>query len=279
MLNSAQNFNIVVGGAGSGSSNNSSRGNNGGNSSCFGFTSFGGGGAGSEFITSGNSGGSGGGGSNGTGGAGTSGQGFSGGTSGGGGAGGSGSNISGNFGGNGGPGLNINFTGSNITIGGGGGGASVARLYCGQANEGSTLSMATGVSNYIFDNVVFASYGTPTGSCPNFSLSGCHASNSSTLVGNVFLGNSSGSLGALNTIFGDPCPGVVKRLWVTLRGVPNSQTLNGAGSFGGGSGRFNTNGLNASANTGGGGGGSVNGNGGSGGSGRIIIRYPLQPTA
>ena len=79
----------------------------------------------------------------------------------------------------------------------------------GFVNEGQTLTLSA-PGGTVFTSVAFASYGTAnTGSTP-YSLGSCHASNSSTLVGSAFTGLNSASIGANNTVFGDPCPGTGK---------------------------------------------------------------------
>lgn len=83
-------------------------------------------------------------------------------------------------------------------------------------NEGSTLSL-TAPAGTVFREVVFASYGTPTGTGPNYVQGTCHAATSSTQVSTAFLNKSTASIGANNTTFGDPCNGTPKRLAVVLR--------------------------------------------------------------
>ena len=85
----------------------------------------------------------------------------------------------------------------------------------GFVNEGGTLTL-TAPGGTAFTSVAFASYGTPnTGSTP-YTIGACHASNSSTIVGNAFIGLSNASIGANNTVFGDPCNGTGKKLAVTM---------------------------------------------------------------
>jgi len=84
---------------------------------------------------------------------------------------------------------------------------------CATASENSTAS-ATSPEGTYFSTVNFASYGTPGGSCPDFTLGSCHAATSRTIVENAALGNSSFSIQARNSIFGDPCVGTVKHLYV-----------------------------------------------------------------
>lgn len=81
----------------------------------------------------------------------------------------------------------------------------------GTVNEGQTLTLTAPVGK-VFTGVDFASYGTPN----NFEIGTCHAANSATLVGNIFIGNSTGTISATNGVFGDPCSGTGKRLSVIL---------------------------------------------------------------
>jgi len=80
--------------------------------------------------------------------------------------------------------------------------------------EGGTLTL-TAPNGGIFTAVTFASYGTPTGTPGNYATSGCDAASSLAVVRAALIGNNSGSIGANNTVFGDPCYGTVKKLAVT----------------------------------------------------------------
>ncbi len=88
------------------------------------------------------------------------------------------------------------------------------------ADEGWQLSAEAPFG--VFTEVLFASYGTPDGE----TVGSCHASNSLELVAEIFLGNSSGTIDANNSVFGDPCGGVYKRLNVRLlfEGEPATTT-------------------------------------------------------
>lgn len=70
----------------------------------------------------------------------------------------------------------------------------------------------TAPSGTIFNNVKFASYGSPGGTAPNFTIGSCHAFNSRTVTTGL-LGNTTATIpasGTFNDTFGDPCYGVVK---------------------------------------------------------------------
>lgn len=62
--------------------------------------------------------------------------------------------------------------------------------------------------------ISFASYGTPNGSCGSFRTSGCHAANSRTIVQTSCLNRANCSVAVGDWVFGDPCSGVGKRLYV-----------------------------------------------------------------
>lgn len=69
-------------------------------------------------------------------------------------------------------------------------------------------STATAPSGYTFTRIDFSSYGTPGGSCPNYSISGCHSGAKPGDLGS--LPRTSIYVAATNANFGDPCAGTVK---------------------------------------------------------------------
>lgn len=75
---------------------------------------------------------------------------------------------------------------------------------------------------YVISSIEFASYGTPHGSCQEFFIGKCHASNSSSVVSEACLGRNNCSIRVSNLVFGDPCRGVVKTLAVGARCMPSS---------------------------------------------------------
>lgn len=89
---------------------------------------------------------------------------------------------------------------------------------CGTSLPGSTFTI-TAPNNGIFDKILFASYGTPTGTCGNFGIGGCHASNTVTKLAPLLLGQNTltMSFGQQDGLFGDPCMGVNKFLYVWAR--------------------------------------------------------------
>jgi len=84
---------------------------------------------------------------------------------------------------------------------------------CGTVNENQTLTL-TAPAGMVFISVTFASYGTPNGSCGSFTIGACHATNSQSIVAAALVGQNSGSIAANNGVFGDPCGGTFKRLYV-----------------------------------------------------------------
>jgi len=81
----------------------------------------------------------------------------------------------------------------------------------------------------VIDEILFASYGTPVGypnkyvkddldskKYPNnFILGNCHAVNSKQIVSQLAIGKRTVEIKATNSVFGDPCRGIIKRLFVT----------------------------------------------------------------
>ena len=70
-------------------------------------------------------------------------------------------------------------------------------------------STATAPSGFTFTRIDFSSYGTPGGSCPNYTVNGgCH---SGSRPGDLSaLPRTTIFVSATNANFGDPCPGIVK---------------------------------------------------------------------
>ncbi|WKL46077.1 gliding motility-associated C-terminal domain-containing protein [Flavobacterium pectinovorum] len=97
---------------------------------------------------------------------------------------------------------------------------------CNTVNEGSVLSLTA--PSGVFTNVVFASYGNPTGSCGNYSMGWCNASNSVSTVSGFLLGQSTANITADNNNFGDPCNGTQKRLAVEAAYGPSSSSATGS---------------------------------------------------
>lgn len=85
----------------------------------------------------------------------------------------------------------------------------VARLCLELGENGS--GTVTAPSGFTFTRVDFTSYGTPGGSCPNYSTGGCHSgARPGNLAASAFP-RTSISVAATNGNFGDPCHGTLKR--------------------------------------------------------------------
>ncbi|MCM8568851.1 hypothetical protein NE848_05640 [Gramella jeungdoensis] len=77
----------------------------------------------------------------------------------------------------------------------------------------------------VVESVEFASYGLPTGSDGNYSIGDCHASDSKSIVEAYALGKNSFTIPADNSVFGDPCHNIVKRLYVAVRYFDSGKTF------------------------------------------------------
>ena len=95
----------------------------------------------------------------------------------------------------------------------------------GTAGEGSDLTLTAPNGNE-FTEVLFASYGTPTGSNGLYRTSNCDSSSSITEVQVAFIGKTSATISADNGVFGDPCGGTPKHLSVVLKYGPVTTTTN-----------------------------------------------------
>jgi hypothetical protein len=88
-----------------------------------------------------------------------------------------------------------------------------AQTICGNANEGGSVTLTAPPGNIIL-SINFASYGTPNGSCGSFTIGACHALTSALVCSAAFVGQNSATVNATNAVFGDPCVGTGKRLYV-----------------------------------------------------------------
>jgi hypothetical protein len=88
-----------------------------------------------------------------------------------------------------------------------------SQTLCGTANEAGSITLTAPAGN-VFTSITFASYGTPNGSCGSFTIGSCHASNSQSIVEAEFLGKNTATIAAINPVFGDPCNGTTKRLYI-----------------------------------------------------------------
>lgn len=81
------------------------------------------------------------------------------------------------------------------------------------ADENANALLTAPPGSY-FSNVAFASYGTPIGTAPNFTIGTCHATSSQSKMEGYLLGNNAATIPATNAVFGDPCVGTLKKLSV-----------------------------------------------------------------
>ena len=86
-------------------------------------------------------------------------------------------------------------------------------VVCNTGTEGSSVSL-TAPAGTVFISIPFASYGTPAGICSAFTMGACHATTSQATAESYLLGNNTGTIAANNTVFGDPCIGTTKQLYV-----------------------------------------------------------------
>ncbi|PQJ76290.1 immunoglobulin-like domain-containing protein, partial [Polaribacter glomeratus] len=84
----------------------------------------------------------------------------------------------------------------------------------GTAFEGGDVLLQA-PSGSIINGITFASYGAPNGTADNYTIGSCNANNSLTIVESYALGQNTVTIPASNGVFGDPCPGISKRLYIT----------------------------------------------------------------
>lgn len=86
---------------------------------------------------------------------------------------------------------------------------------CGTAEEDAATVLSCPFGSVI-SNVAFASYGTPAGSCYNFTVGSCHGQSTKEIVEDLCLGENECTLSASSLVFGEPCPIVNKQLKVQI---------------------------------------------------------------
>ena len=101
--------------------------------------------------------------------------------------------------------------------------ASTGPVFCGSCANGGAPPMANVRADILCDDttatvtaVVFASYGTPAGTCPSFTKGACDATNSSAVVTAACVGQRACSVFPNTSTFGDPCFGTAKVLALAL---------------------------------------------------------------
>jgi hypothetical protein len=111
-----------------------------------------------------------------------------------------------------------------------------ATQYCAGAAEHSKQDAELQCpSGQTIETIEFASYGTPTGACDQgFETSTCHAAGSVDVVEGLCLNQSSCTVDAANSLFGDPCRGTPKYLRITYTcSGEEGEDDNGPGDGGG----------------------------------------------
>lgn len=92
-------------------------------------------------------------------------------------------------------------------------------IVCGNATaEDKVALISCPVSNQSISYVAFASYGTPAGSCGQYTIGDCNSATSMSVVSGLCIGKNSCSVPASNSIsiFGDPCVGTYKHLYIQV---------------------------------------------------------------
>ncbi len=114
------------------------------------------------------------------------------------------------------PGSAIDNNYASYSVAGGNSGdiAGISGEYADPPTNSSPGSLTlTAPAGTVFINVKFASYGSPGGTSPNFTIGSCHAFNSRTVT-TTLLGNTTATIpssgNTFNSTFGDPCYGIVK---------------------------------------------------------------------
>jgi hypothetical protein len=105
-------------------------------------------------------------------------------------------------------------SGSTTSSGGAGTGSGATNV-CDTADEAATVTL-TCPDGLVISDVVFASYGDPSGACGSFTTGECHAASSAPVVRARCAGKNSCTIQAGNAAFGDPCNAVVKTLAVEV---------------------------------------------------------------
>ncbi len=89
---------------------------------------------------------------------------------------------------------------------------------CSESNNLTATVVRCLDAGAVINEIVFASYGTPEGSCGYYHVNAsCHAINSSFVAEKFCLGKQSCTVPAITPIFGDPCYGIQKKLVIEAR--------------------------------------------------------------
>jgi hypothetical protein len=84
--------------------------------------------------------------------------------------------------------------------------------FCGSILNLDTLTLTCADAGSTINSILFASYGTPTGTCPSWTRGACDEANTTAIVKAACLGQSSCNVVAGPPQFSDPCYNVVKYL-------------------------------------------------------------------
>jgi hypothetical protein len=87
---------------------------------------------------------------------------------------------------------------------------------CGYAGEQDTLLLGCGDGSAI-EGVEFASFGTPSGTCPHLAKSSCDANTTLPILLAACVGKATCSVLADDAVFGDPCLGTIKQLAAQIK--------------------------------------------------------------
>ena len=90
---------------------------------------------------------------------------------------------------------------------------------CGEAAEAAAPginSVVLSCGNSRIASVLFASFGTPEGHCPTFTVGSCNAASSTAIVAGLCLNKTNCTIPVTDAVFGDPCEGVKKSLAVSV---------------------------------------------------------------
>lgn len=87
---------------------------------------------------------------------------------------------------------------------------------CASALEGGVVSLKCSQGT-IISEVLFASYGTPTGTCGNFAVGSCDQAHARDVIQDLCIGENSCQISASSHLFGEPCPVITKNLRVEVK--------------------------------------------------------------
>ena len=86
----------------------------------------------------------------------------------------------------------------------------LATPFCGDVLNLENITLTCPPGSGVISEINFASYGTPTGSCPTYAVGACNADNTTAYVKAGCLGKASCNLYYGTSTLGDPCYGTLK---------------------------------------------------------------------